>query len=752
MEMLSITASPKLRGVPTNALKGVKLASKTLFYGVNGSGKTTICEILAAPEKVTFEPGPGPKYVYAFTGDWMRDTVGEFVQGGSAPAVTTVAFGEGVAGVEREIEEAARKVELQQNNLTDQSENVRQLEQKERQALDKIFNGVRKTLEDHCESLGPRRFNRSRIKEVLNEGVDETLSTSEVDKFLEIANAATQPQIDIPSFGSIWHPTEELKKLIETPVSARGSIVLNSWIKEGFGQHSAGDECKFCGNTVTKDRLELLENAIVAAENSLNDKVLTAIDSAGESLRRLKEWIDYVRRLQVDAGDEVDSFDISKTNVLRTAAGYINNLEEFRNCALKRRDNPNDKVVCPNIISESFEQSSDYLNFVESIATVNRNRLNLEERKAQSVEKLKVHCCSKDGAGWSELKAEQEVADCAVEQAQRDLNDAKAELRKSQSKLSTTAWVAEFIEEGLELVLGEGNLSVEQSEDESHYELKRLGKKATFLSEGEKKLVALLYFCSTLYEPHRKETISESVLIFDDLASELDQTRQANISRLIDSKIDDLKVKPLSVCFFTHSSEFLRQKLPQFRNKIYRSERAGKVPNVAVYEVYKSPSADDGTYSTVVTSWSKEALKLDTEYELSLYKVCSAAIAIQGGTESESIDLLVGNYCRKVLEVFSEFKRPGHDKFGHRVDEMLKRNTSQKKLPANLARNINELCHSYLNKDNPLWTRHSSITAIFTTLKFVYLFDPVHLELMVQRLLGKDEWEQLKSLVEDYRL
>ncbi len=751
METLSIIASPKLRGVPTNALKGVRLASKTLFYGVNGSGKTTICEILGEPDKLTFASGavPKPKYVYAFTGEWMRNTVGEFVHGGSAPAVTTVAIGEGVAGVEQEILDASHHEELQRKNVIEKDETVKQLEKREGQVLDSVFNGVRKTLESRCEHLGPRRFNRARIKEMLNKGDSETLSASEVEKCLNVSNSTTQPQMEIPSLRSIWSPTEELKALVESPVLADANVIISSWIREGFDQHSAGDDCKFCGNTVTKDRLELLENAIGAANASLSNKVQSAINSADESLGRLSDWVKCVRRLQVGDGDEVDNFEMFKAKVLETAADYANYLEEFRDCAIKRRDNPSDTIACPSIIGESFDQSSDYQGFVEAVATVNRNRLSLEERKAQSVEKLKAHCCSKDGAGWIELMRARRIADSEAEQAQKDFVSAKAALRQAQGKLSTTKWVADFIDEGLKLVLGEGNLTVEQSKDETRYELKRLGEKASYLSEGEKKLVALLYFCSTLYEPQKRDTIGEGIVIFDDLASELDETRQANISRLIDDVIDGLDVRPLSVCYFTHSSEFLRQKLPNFRHRVNKSERAHKIPNVAVYEVYKKPRIDERLPITAVAPWPKQALKINTDYELALYKVCSAAIAIQKDANTESVDLLVGNYCRKILEVFSEFKRPGHDKFGNRVNEMLMQDTSQKPLPANLVRNINELCHSYLSKDNPLWTRHSSISAISTTLTFIYYFDPVHLERMVHRLLGKDEWDHLKLLVEE---
>lgn len=749
METLTITSSPKLRGVPADALKGVRLASKTLFYGVNGSGKTTICDILREPEKIEFSSGVKPKFVHAFTGEWMHNTVGEFVSGGSAPAVTTVAIGKGVAEIETEIQNATRKVEAQKKIVAENHDKAKQLDKRQEKVLDSVFNGARKALGARCEALGPRRFNRAHIKEFLNTGANEILSKSEVDRCLAVSNMATRPQIEIPQLGGIWAPTEKHKEMIETPVLTRGNVVLNSWIREGFDRHSAGDDCEFCGNTVTKERLEQLEIAIAEIHETLDSELLAAIQSAEDSLGRLNEWGYSVRQLRVEDGDGVESFEECKAKALNAASDYVENLKEFRDCAVERRDNPHGKVRCPSVMGEKFDQSSAFHDFVAALAAVNENRLNLEERKADSFKRLKAHCCSTDGAGWNELIEERKEVDREKSEALRDLEKAEDDLRIAEDKLSTTVWVAEFIDDGLRRVLGEGNLSVEQSQDGTRYVLKRLGEKATFLSEGEKKLVALLYFCSTLYEPETKSTLSESIIVFDDLASELDYARQANISRFIDRAIGKLSIAPLSVCYFTHSSEFLRQKLPAFRDKIFASERRGKVPNVAVYEVYKTPGWGQLGGATTVAAWSKRALAINTEYDFALYKVCAAAVALRAPNRTEQIDFLVGNYCRKVLEVFSEFKRPGGDSFGQRVNEMMEQGEYQKPLPAGLSRSINELCHSHLSKENPLWTQQFSILAIYSTLRFLYCFDAVHLELMVHRLLGKEEWEHIKPLVDE---
>lgn len=45
--MIQVEANESLRNVAKDSLKGIKLLNDSVFFGINGSGKTTVCEALS---------------------------------------------------------------------------------------------------------------------------------------------------------------------------------------------------------------------------------------------------------------------------------------------------------------------------------------------------------------------------------------------------------------------------------------------------------------------------------------------------------------------------------------------------------------------------------------------------------------------------------------------------------------------------------------------------------------------------------
>lgn len=747
MDSLIIQQSPALRNVPTNALKNVILAKKTLFYGVNGAGKTTICNLLADIENLRFKEGKTPKNAYAFTADWASETVGEFVQGGSAPSIATVVMGEGAKEVERQLKDIEGAIEDETIKYSEKAASVKEFENRQDQLVDKVFDGIRKELEPLCDSLAARKFNRRKIRETLERGNNTALSPSEVRTALAVSSAEVLPQVKVSEFKSRWTPSVRLKELIEKPVATKSRLVVTRWVKEGFDSHFAGDECRFCGNVVTESRVKALAEAIESAEESVNDEIGKAIKDASDARQAVLDWIRSVEQVDIEESDEIENFRAIKLEVLQKSRQILKSIDDFRDCATDRKANPSLPVNCPEPLAELLEESSEYKHFMNAIEEINLGRASLDARRETAVENLKRHCCSTDGAGWGELETSLRSAVSEKLECESTLSGLRLEKRQAEEKLSTTKEVADFISHGLAVVLGEANLTVKESEDGKSYELQRVGEKATFLSEGEKKLVSLLYFCSTLREPHNSSQMAESLVIFDDLASELDQTRQANISRFIDDVIRELNNQPLAVCYFTHSSAFLRQKLIQMGKKVRKGREKGAAPNAEVYEVYKLLPFGSETGKTKVKAWPEQALSLGTDYEFAFYKVCTAITALNSEAESDDFDMLVGNYCRKILEVFSEFKRPVDDKFGKRVEQMIQSDRGENSISPALSRKINALCHSFLALENPLWSRQNIINAVKDTLQFVYHFDALHLELMVKRVASNDVWNDVAAIV-----
>ncbi|WP_454979248.1 hypothetical protein, partial [Corynebacterium propinquum] len=87
--MITIKSNSSLKNVGKNSLKEKQLLQNTVFFGINGSGKTTICEILR--DQTTFEfnssPPNGQPHIYSFDEQWRSERVGKFIEGGPADSV-----------------------------------------------------------------------------------------------------------------------------------------------------------------------------------------------------------------------------------------------------------------------------------------------------------------------------------------------------------------------------------------------------------------------------------------------------------------------------------------------------------------------------------------------------------------------------------------------------------------------------------------------------------------------------------------
>ncbi|XCB29726.1 hypothetical protein RQN30_11215 [Arcanobacterium hippocoleae] len=119
--MIQVEANESLRNVAKNSLVGIKLLNDSVFFGINGAGKTTVCEVLsrAATLKDDREDNSEPVRVYAFDDQWRKNKVGDFVEGGSAEGVTTVRLSEGARDLEEAIRVAQAELESARIDLTE---------------------------------------------------------------------------------------------------------------------------------------------------------------------------------------------------------------------------------------------------------------------------------------------------------------------------------------------------------------------------------------------------------------------------------------------------------------------------------------------------------------------------------------------------------------------------------------------------------------------------------------------------------
>lgn len=734
--MIRIQSNDSVRNVAKNSLTGLKLLKDSVFFGINGSGKTTVTEVLSQSASLARDgDGHGEQIrVLAFDDNWRRSRVGKFVEGGSVEGVTTVKLSADAGGLEKKIRTAEEELKSAKLRLELKKSAAKTAEQTEAKVVDGVFTGERKLLEKRCRSLSGTKFKRPAIRCFLEAGNNEILNQSEIENQLRIANSKDPGiLISLPELPRGWSFSDSLRDKITSDDNNKELVDINvsDWVREGLRIHQSGDSCQFCTGKVEEDRIKILEAAIEKIEKLASSLVLSELENCRRARASLQKFGDALSSCDLSTSIYSGNLEVLKDEALKELLPVIGGLKRSEKLLESIVRNP--QAVSPNEIPAVDTNNVDSVfatlkqAHAEAIDKISRHSQNQD----QAIERLKEHCCAKDGGGWNTATEAFQSATRELQLASKAESDAKRQLRELKLQVSTTADTASFLDSKLALILGEGTLRVEEGNVGEGYRITRYDQKAEGMSEGEKKLVSLLYFCAEFLAEDRQQSLANTVVIFDDLGSELDEPRLLMVDRFISSHFQ--KLKPASLVYFTHSHTYLKILQSRLGSRAFASGSGAKASEASsiFYEVYKDSFAT-GQQTTKCRQWDNEAVLLINDYWLSFYMVLRAFEDLQSG---EVPALGTGNFCRKVLEGFTEFRAPNIEKFGARIDHIL--NKKQLELSPALSKLVNGLSHSDLTRRGGVLSRNEVEQATIQTLNLMRQVDAEHLEALLIKFRGK---------------
>lgn len=742
--MIEVKSNESRRNVAKDGLAGIKLLSHSIFYGVNGAGKSTVCELLA--QTATFSDDrpaeAGPLKVFAFDDQWRRETVGEFIEGGSAEGVVTVKLNNGAGALEKSIQDAQAAWDAAKSNVETIVKAKQSAEERRKDIVDRVAGGIRKSFENDCPSLGGRQFNRLAISRFLEDGHSNILSANEVEEQLAIATSPTpEPLPNLPALPIAWMFSDQLwTEVTSTPPTTRDpDLTITDWIREGMKNHTAGESCHFCTGLVTAERMKILEEAAQRVEREASPLVKRELEECRQTARALDKFRNVLEAVDLNRSIYSADLHMKKVEVLLDTERLLTQIKNAQEILEGRVRNPQYQAQGkkPDITFSSLEEKYTALSQSHSTARTKTAR-HLHNRE-KAVEMLKRHCCAVDGSGWDNATQMLAGIEKDLEDAAEKESTTKSALDELKKQISTTADTAEFLDNGLAQILGERTLRVTEGGPSEGYRITRYGQRADGMSEGEKKLVALLYSCAQFRAEDRKQILSDSIIIFDDLGAELDEPRLLAIDDFISHHFQD--PAPASLVYFTHSHTYLR--ILQSRLGKYASESYSKgklvPPRSIFYEVYKD-SFSKGNQSTTYRQWDSEAITLTNDYWLSFYKVIQAFEDLQDGRAPR---LGTGNYCRKTLEGFTEFRVPGTDLLRNRIDDLLR--NSSRTLSSSLSKIVHGLSHSNLSKAGGVLSSNEVERAVIQTLQLVNEVDEDHFSSLLIKFRGKKGTREIKE-------
>ncbi|ELV7457783.1 AAA family ATPase [Campylobacter coli] len=368
-------------------------------------------------------------------------------------------------------------------------------------------------------------------------------------------------------------------KILEKEVIIKENLTseLRKWLEEGLEfhkEHSFTQQCKFCNNPLTLERIAWIENNIK--------------DDSGEKEqieKELKDLLDNFESYKLESkklllGIEYENFysnykDIFiglKEQLGVSIANYNEELLKIEKKLTKKK-----KDVFTPMKLENINDFSDeiflILNKIENLCKENNEYAkNLLSKQDEARKKLRLNEVAKFAKDSDCFAKQDEIKNLGqklsnmqstIETEKNEINNYNLEIEKYKEKLSNLETSTSNINKYLKSYFGHNMLELKAKKDDKgqlngEFEILRNGKQAKNLSEGECSLVAFCYFVASLEDANTKD--KNPIIWIDDPISSLDNNHIFFIFSLIEAKIaKKIKDNKYSQLFIsTHNLDFLK--------------------------------------------------------------------------------------------------------------------------------------------------------------------------------------------------
>lgn len=352
---------------------------------------------------------------------------------------------------------------------------------------------------------------------------------------------------------------------------------LRKWLEEGLEfhkEHSFTQQCKFCNNPLTLERIAWIENNIK--------------DDSGEKEqieKELKDLLDNFESYKLESkklllGIEYENFYSNYKDIFiglkeQLGANIANYNKELLKIEEKIKEKQKD-VFTPIKLENTNDFSDEIfliLNKIENLCKENDEYTNkLSTNQDEAREKLRLNEVAKFAKDSDCFAIQDEIQNLkqnintleksiATQNNKIDLLESRIE--KYKEKLSNLETSTSNINKYLKSYFGHNMLELKVKKDDKgqlngEFEILRNGKQAKNLSEGECSLVAFCYFVASLEDANTKD--KNPIIWIDDPISSLDNNHIFFIFSLIEAKIaKKIKDNKYSQLFIsTHNLDFLK--------------------------------------------------------------------------------------------------------------------------------------------------------------------------------------------------
>ncbi|WKZ26080.1 MAG: AAA family ATPase [bacterium] len=639
-----------------------------IIYGWNGCGKTTLSSLFD-----TLESGQSTKFPeleYEIDSEsgvtkqgttysrkvrvFNQDYVANNVQVLSCTAKPIYILGEENKKIADQIEKDEKEVISLNSQI---KKHKLDLENQEKDK-NKKFTDIARTISSNTSGEATRRYDKRDAEEAFKKLLKkELIDEAGLTKHNLTLRQLEKPQLTLLSTpqlvigGNTYDTNKGIEKINEVAVNLCRETVetviidklkdnadISEWVENGIHIHETHKStvCEFCNQSLPKERLLELAKHFNDADKKLKIK----IDENLSDLRSLYSQIETVKtidkanlydEIQPDYQKKAEKFETVKKTILGeiTKAGTL----------VKEKKSKTTEVV-------NFEQKINLDEFLSAISEINElikqhndKSNNFKNEKLNAQKELEKHYLSTIFDDINELETKMENSKKDLTNKKSDLESTSKAIIENKSKISSSHKACKAINDGIKTFLGRDEITFEVEGD--GYVIKRHGKIAENLSEGEKTAIAFVYF--TVHLQDQNFDTKEGILVIDDPVSSLDSNSLFQAFAFLKNSVKDAK----QIFVLTHNFDFLRLLLNWVKN----------IPNSAGEKSYYMIKNTDTTAGRVasISLLDKDLQDHESEYHF-LFKLLYTFKS--DGTIMSVYHM--PNIARKALETFLMFRVPSN--------------------------------------------------------------------------------------------
>lgn len=649
---------------------------KNLFYGWNGTGKSTLSNLFRSVEKkasisegevefiisgnkvngAAFATAQGLPQVRVFNKDFISDNV--FTSHGAVAPI----FFLGEENIEKQ-----KKVENLKSDLDQAEKEGREKEAEKRlseKALDEFKKERAKSIKDLLSSSGGNNPYNNYDKRAYQVKCDEVLKLSDAEQKAKVLDefdldAQKKKKESTPldkleilkfSYPDTQQLTDQVVALLKkTVVSAvienlKNDQELSGWVKTGLAKHKKdhSSDCLFCGQPLPDGRIQELEehfndkyNAFIAEIESQSAVVKSAIDSL--KLCAPPNRLGLYDHLKSE-------FDARCQELFNEISGIKEYLETLL-AALK------DKMQKPfQSIERSFDVVTGNGNVISDLNAVIRKH-NQETDDFQTAigaarTAIEESLVAQSLTEYQKKKNDVDVVATALQAASEKSAALKSDIREVEKDIEEHRRPADELNADIRSYLGRDELTFEIQG--SGYQINRNDNPAKNLSEGERTAIAFLYFLKSLGD--KSFSLKDGIVVIDDPVSSLDSNALFHAFGFMKDRTKDAG----QLFILTHSHSFFRQVKNWFNHLPNQNKKDINVRPGRFYML--TSNVNDGNRSSSISKLDSLLHEYESEYHYLFSLVYDAANSEEEAGLQQNYHL--PNIARRLLESFLAFRQP----------------------------------------------------------------------------------------------